>query len=326
MNPNDLATQVQARLQASEPLRKEFVELVLSWFEDQPASQLADAEDITTILANAFLSDLGQQQIESMVQYLWSPEQLPPELNESLVGSTVPNTVIEAVEERLGRPFSYPPGILEDVLDPAFIRRILAEALADTLEDFVQRSPLAGSSGILGSLARGAGRVGQKGSSFFSGVGAELQKSLSAQAKDFAHRSADTFRQQLTTRLRSPENAEEFAAARHQLLTNILQLHWQDIRELGSDPGPEELAAWLQQILKTNLLRDEVLAAIQQYIENQLTAHRDLSVGELLHQTNVRESVMSLLSNQLDRAIATVVETSEFHRWLSKCFSDPDES
>ncbi len=326
MNPNDLASLVQTRLQASEALRKELIGLALSWIENQTVSQLAEPDVITTILSDALTSEFGQQQIALEMEHLFNTEESESELGNIPLGDAIPDTVVTAIEARLGRPFSYPSGILDDVLDPAFVRRILGEALADTLEDFVQRSPLAGSSGVLGSLARGAGRMGQKGSSFLSGVGAELQKSLSVQAKDFAHRSADTFRQQLMTRLRASENAAEFAAARHQLLKNILLLRWADLRDLGADPGPDELSGWLQQIIVQNLNREEVLTAIKQYIDNRIHEHGDLSVRELLEKANVRTQVAELLTRHGDRAITTVVNTSEFHAWLAKCFSDPDES
>lgn len=218
----------------------------------------------------------------------------------------VPDEVRACAVERLGRPWDLPAGWTDGIVEPAFVRAILADALADLLEEFVGSLPLAGAAGsLIGSITRRAGRMDGRKVPF------------AAQARDFGRAQADRLRDRILERLMAPENARELRATIDRGAAAVLGLPTARALGLLDDPGVPVASGWVRDVLAHNVARPEVREAVRAQIaaviEREIAEAK--TIAGLLEASGGTATIAAARA-ALARRIASVAATPAFAAWL----------
>lgn len=226
----------------------------------------------------------------------------------------LPASVADGLAARMGRSFDLPEGWNAQIVDPVFARVVVADALADVLEEFVAQLPLAAAaSGLLGTLTRSAGR-------FNGGEGA-----MGRRVRAFANTQAGRLRERVVQRFYAPENAKEMAAMAARALDAVLSLPTSELILLAEDPGWETIASWTTETLAAGVARPEIREAIAQQVEAALDRTDASTLGEWLApcvSTEFEAEVTARLARQLHLFFGS----APFAAWLQTIVDPCTES
>ena len=209
----------------------------------------------------------------------------------------------------------------DDVIDAGFVQRLIADALGDTLEDFLRSLP--GFSGratnLLSSLTRRAGRVDVS------------QVPFADRARDFARRGAGSFQERFLSRLNAKDNAHELTATYERAARALLALPTSAVLALLDDPGTQEVGEWVRDVLRHNMARDEIADTLKAQIEQAVerAAGQDQSVGSLLQRAGLMPEFRTHARLLVGRHVQALAATDEFAEWLDEllgsAMADPPE-
>ncbi|MFT7625122.1 MAG: hypothetical protein ACI9WU_004313 [Myxococcota bacterium] len=209
------------------------------------------------------------------------------------------------------------------MIDPTFVRAVLADALGDLLEEFVSSLPLAGAAGsLLGSITRKAGR--------FSGSSVPF----AGQAQQFAADAAERLRVRLIEAVRAPEHAQELEATLDRGAAAVLGLKTARAIGLIDDPGADVAAGWIRDVLAHNLSRPEIADGVRTQIVSglQREAATAPTLGAWLERLSLTQTVTSGAIEVLTHRLRALAADDGFERWLAAWLQDaidttaPDET
>jgi len=289
---------------------------------ETPGKELLDPELLVDHLLIALRSEGPKLSADRHLEVALECERDRVSKSGEILGVAVPEEVVAGIEARLGRPTDFPKGFGKDIVDPAFIRQLIAGALAETLEAFLGKLPFGGGgkdgdSGLLGSIARkGASRL-KSASSALSSIGAGMQDGLKRQAKEFAQQSADVLKQGVIDRFNSKENKVVLKEMRRRAVDAVLGLQFSDIHAFADDPGIETLREWGDLILQHNLKRPEIEEALREQVKLALGREEDRTIKEWLVEHDLYESVRNELIRVAAQRANQVAQSDVFESWLT---------
>lgn len=239
----------------------------------------------------------------------------------------IPQSVLSELEERLTRPSALPDGFGKDIIDPAFLRQLIAGSLTETLEAFLSKLPFGGGGkendgGLLGSIARrGASRI-KNASSAISALSSGMQEGLKRQAKEFAQQSADRLKQGVVERFQSSENKAALKQMRRRAVDAVLGLELSQLHALTDDPGLAALRQWGDWVVQHNLQRPEIQEAICEQVVMALKRDELRSAKDLLTDFGIYEDVRAHLIEIASQRTRDFVQGDSFQAWLESLLED----
>ncbi|MFT7624778.1 MAG: hypothetical protein ACI9WU_003968, partial [Myxococcota bacterium] len=123
----------------------------------RPLLEVVDAPDIADAIVGWLATPGIGLLLETHGAEVVAAEQRRAIRSDEVLSEYTPAHVVQEVTARLARPWDLPEDWADSVVDPTFVRAVLADALGDLLEEFVSSLPLAGAAGsLLGSITRKA--------------------------------------------------------------------------------------------------------------------------------------------------------------------------
>lgn len=286
-----------------------------------------DAEQLAATILVALRSAGGAILVERQILPALAAERERAADSGERLGDLVPETVVEAIEDRAKRPAQLPDGWGRGIVDPKFVNRLLTGVLQDTLEAFTSKLPLGGS----GSLLKGRRqRPGKSGGGLLGGIGKMMQQNIKRTTADFAKQSAGKMRGLVEQRLRTPESRDELKAMRKRAIDAVLSLQVSELIALSDDPGPEEITRLALSVLEHNAQRPEVETAIHLHLTGIVERSAEQTGAELLADFDLYDQVRGDAVDRVRSEITAVAETTEFASWLttwvSAAMSDPTDA
>ncbi len=282
----------------------------------------AVADQLITALGSPGLNLMGERHLIPLVDH----ERGRVSASAETLRGMVPKAVVTGIEERMRRPTNLPDGFGTDIVDPAFVRQLIAASLGETLEAFLAKLPFGGGAkdgegSLLGTIARkGASRFKSAGTAL-SSIGSGVQEGLKRQAKEFAQQSADRLKQGVVERFNSPENKAALQQMRRRALDSVLNTQLSDLYALVDDPGTERLLEWGNLTLQHNLDRPEVQQAIREQIELAFVREQERSAKAMLEEFDVYGMIRTHLIAIASTRAREFVQTKAFETWLSQLVS-----
>jgi hypothetical protein len=274
---------------------------------DRPLGELAEPDVVVDHLLNAVDSEAFSWFLDRHLKRVVAVDRARAEEHEDLLGDWVPDEVFERWVGRLNRPFRLDLAHFSEVVNPEFMQKIIAGALAETMERFFEKLPAGG--GLLSSLARGAGRVSNK-------IGGNVQQGVKKQLREFAMGSAGLFKEGIQARLGAEENAAELEATRERFLASVLAIPVTELYEMLKDPGIEVIQDDLNALWSHNARRTEVRTAVEQQIRAFLERDQDLTARQILKKHGVLPALRNDLIAHLTIHLSQLAQTEEFQKVL----------
>ncbi len=302
------------------------VEGVVEEFFKLPMGELVDRDALGEHLLVALRSEGPGLNLERHWDAMVQAERDRAHATGEALREFIPQEVIAGIEDRLSRPLGLPGGFGKEVVDPVFVRELIAASLTETLEAFLTRLPFGGAKGgnggVLGSLARkGAGRI-KSATSTLSSIGAGVQEGLKRQAKEFAQQSADRLKEGVVERFKGEESREALKRMRQRALAAVVDLPMSDVHALADDPGWVTLREWGETLLAHNIARPEVQEAILKQVALGVDRIKDQTLADWLHEYNLYEPVRKELTLAGVTVVNRMVATPRFQGWLVELLSD----
>ncbi|HET6339147.1 MAG TPA: hypothetical protein VFG30_38265 [Polyangiales bacterium] len=239
----------------------------------------------------------------------------------------------------LARKFQVPRARWADhALDPALVRQLLRPVWTQVLLNFAKRLPVPGVSGgsagarapaggatnsssITGFLTRSvqerAEKLIDRGRSAMGGLGAEVERRLSAAARDFSDTAAHAFRESLLERVQSDEGRELLGQILAGLTDHILRTRFADLqKDLDVMPMPE-LFDLIPELVSFAAGSGFVQEIAERELSEWVVAQGDRTLRELLDQYGLMADVRPMILQRVDAIAAGVIATPAFAQWLN---------
>lgn len=276
------AARLLARLGADDGQDLEaLVSLAMDTVLGQPLGTLVTVE---TILAAVDLA-LGETAVALSIERYAGPaaarEHLRATESHEALAAWLPEAAVPVITELLRRPAALNPDIVKDLVDQGAVRTMLGAIVQEAILGFVQRSKLPGLSGaadLLGALGRRAGR------GLLSGMGRELEKQLEHHVKEFLDQSMARLTGKLVELVGTEASQKLLGQMRADLLGKALKtsvsFYYGEIARLPF----EDILPLVPPIIRHNLLRPELRAALRSEIEQALVAEMTRPLADLLSE------------------------------------------
>lgn len=238
----------------------------------------------------------------------------------------------------LARKFQIPRARWADhALDPALVRQLLRPVWTQVLLNFAKRLPVPGVSGghagaraptgggshsgsITGFLTRSvqerAEKLIDRGRSAMGGLGAEVERRLSAAARDFSDTAAHAFRESLLERLQSDEGRELLGQILAGLTDHILRTRFADLQKDVDVMPMAELFDLLPELVSFAAGSGFVQEIAERELSEWVLAQGDRTLRELIDQYGLMADLRPMIVQRVDAIAAGVVASPAFAQWL----------
>ncbi len=306
MDADQLTTALIAQLAESARAR-ELAAAAFDWALAQPITDIIDPELVAKHVIAALSGPAPTALLQTHFARAVAAEQARVADSKEHLEANVPKPVVTEFSQRMTRPARLPRGWAADIVDPAFVQTILANALADVLEDFLKTLPIPrGAGNLLGSLTRRAGKLNVKAVPF------------SGQASDFAQKGAERMRKSVLVQLRAPKNKPQVDAALARGADAVLGLPTDQVLALLDDPGPETVSGWISATLAHNLARPEITQTVTAQIQAAIAAEGDgeQTIGAFLQRMGDLDTLRADLEPLAAAHFSDFAATDAFAQWL----------
>jgi hypothetical protein len=222
-------------------------------------------------------------------------------------------------------------------LDAGLVRQLLRPVWTQVLLNFAKRLPVPGVSGaaaasrgptaggassssITGFLARsvqgGAEKLIDRGRSAMGGLGAEVERRLSAAARDFSDTAAQAFRESLLERLQTDEGRELLGQLLAGLTDHVLRTRFADLQKDLDVMPIAELFDLLPDLVSFAARSGFVQEIVERELSEWMLAHGDRTLGELLQEYGLMADIRPLLVHRIETVAAGVIATPAFAQWI----------
>ena len=209
--------------------------------------------------------------------------------------------------------------VVMKLLDREPVKKLLRAQLVDTLVQFGRRaaSPVADN-----AIARGLGGIGKLVASrpsalgrVASAVSGEVEKQLEKRATDFADTAVASVLENLAEQASDPARAKEQAQMRVALLDGLTELA---PKELGAMVQGHEgqLVGSARAALRAWASDASFVADVEAAIAKVIARDAGRALGDVLADVGMRDVVRAQAIVHVERAIARVVGTEAFAKWV----------
>lgn len=315
--------------------RTSFIELVLDHVMTLHVRDLVSIDDVADVLVEA----LSEENVQKVIDETLHPARTrvlahftaTKETPRDLVPEDMPERLVNVITKGRAPRAEWAKG----AVDTAPIRSLMAPIVQDVLLSFTKRLPIPGlggdssssdkprSSGVLGSVLRkGAESIADRGKAALSGLSGELEKKIQATTREFSQQAMTDVRSAIKDRLQSPEGKDTLRGLRTALVERLLDTPVHVLME-DVERGPvQEIIALVPSLVAHNRHRPNLRLFIENEVKQVLTDQGARSVGELLDDFGLRDSLRRRMLAQLDQPVASFIQTDGFRVWLSELLAD----
>jgi hypothetical protein len=317
---------------AASPERAELAQQIVDHVFSQRVRDLAAPDELLPIVLATLTRENLARELERLVQpgvrrYSASVADASERL-----GDLVPEEAVAALQKQLEQPTGARARWAKGAVDPALLKRLLGPVWVQLLVSFARRipglggTPSAGPSAAGGGIAsmlgrtvqQSAGRIVGVGKSALEGLGIDLEKKLTAAARDFSDGALSVWNQALRDRLQSPEGRAIVTQIKHGVLEHVLKARLSDI---DRDAVALPLAPYLDLVplivghaVRVPFVRKIIDRELQAYLE----VAGDRRVAELLAELGVLDAARTWLTARVDAQLLGYCATPAFAGWISK--------
>ena len=336
--PVELASRICALLaQEDATLRHQAAESLVEHLLSQRLRDVADLPQLVAIILGtlrkeSLARDLKLHVQPGLLRYDRHVDQAPERLSDLLgpEGADALRTLVAAPSGARGR-------FMRGAVDPALLKRLLAPVWVQLLVNFSKRIPIPGlggapsaSAGGAASAGRGiasmlgksvqqsAGRLVGAGRSALEGLGIDVEKKLTAAARDFSEGALGIWNQALRERLQSDEGKALVAQIKLSVLEHLLSVQLQDIHKDAMKlplPAYVDLApAIVSHAVQLPFLRRFIEAEVQAF----LAVEGERSLHALLSDLGAVEPARSWLEARVEQQIQGWSQRASVAAWLTQ--------
>ena len=299
-------------------------EALVEWLWNQPLETIITpeelAQDFVLVLNRMNLEPLLDRNLPSMVT---SARARIRDENESLQ-DWVPEELIASLKEHDDLRLNLPLDEFEGLIPNKLIREVLGGALADTVEELIEKFP-GGGGAVLGKLARSAGKLRARTESWISSGTDSNEKSFTSNIRGLAQSSADGLKNRIIKRLKQPEHAEDLKLFRAQVAARTLEIPLERYFSILESDREEEVSLWILALIKHNLNRSEILESIGQHCEKVLQREQGSTIGELISAGRASKKLKRRWAKSLFPLATSFAKSEIFNQWLASILP-PEQS
>ncbi len=284
----------------------------------RPVGELVDVERVMRAVDTLAEPD----RVRRWHTRLWAPMRL--RLLERASKSTVtmaawlPQPAIDGLRARLSKPAYIPRSWIDEAVANERVRDAVRAMLSESISGFIAKASTAltenksaGSGGLRGAIGWGARAAG----SVLGGLGEEVQQRLQERARDFVDGAVGTVQARIAERLRSEETAKALGARRLKAFEKFLKTTEAEAVRGSARVPWADLDAVAPTVLAHNLARSEVRDAVRDELRAVLDALATETVGSLLDDAGLRETVREGLHQHALPGLRAFVRTPGFEAW-----------
>jgi hypothetical protein len=206
------------------------------------------------------------------------------------------------------------------MIDREPLKQLLRAQVAETLVAFGKKaaSPVADN-----PLARGLGglskRLAQRPSplgAIASAISGEVERQIETRAADFADTAVESILHGIADSIGDPARAKEQAAMRAAFVDGFLELSGRDLADLARGNAKERVAA-VRTALAAWAADPSMGKEITDLLTKALEKETNRPLGNVLADLAIKDSVSAHARVVVEKAIARVVATDAFARWLA---------
>jgi hypothetical protein len=227
-------------------------------------------------------------------------------------------------------------------LDPALVKQLLRPVWTQVLVNFANRLPIPGVSangrGAAGTGASGAAgsnsastvtgfiarsmqeraeKLIDRGRSAMGGIGAEVERRLTAAARDFSDTAAHAFRASLLERVQSDEGRELIGQILAGFTDHVLRTQFADLQaDLNALPVAQILDL-VPELVSFAARSGFVQEIVDRELEQWLALKGDRRLRELLEEYGLIADMRQTLIRRVDSVMAGAIATPTFAAWLN---------
>jgi hypothetical protein len=211
------------------------------------------------------------------------------------------------------------------LLDREPLKELLRAQVTATLVTFGRKatSPVADN-----PLARGLGGLSKRLASRPSPLGAiasavsnEVERQIETRAAEFADTAVESILQGIADGVGDPSRGKEQAAMRAAFVDGFLELSGADLADLARGSSKERIAA-VRKALGEWAADPKMAQELETAIAMGIALEANRTLGEVLSDLAIKDSVVASARTVVEKAIARVVATDAFAGWLSALLAD----
>lgn len=321
--------------------RAELAELVVEQLLQQPVREVIDLEPLRAALLHGLRAENVRRIVEQHVAPAFERYARAVAGSNARVGSLVSPTAhqkLHAVVRKLQLPEAR---WAENALDPTLLRLLLRPVWTQVLSTFAKRLPVPGvaavsgagpsrpPSGLTGFLTRSVQEQAEKlidrGRNVMGGLGAEVERRLSAAARDFSDAAAQAFRESLIERLHSDEGSELLGQLLAGLTDHVLRTRFADLQvDVNAMPLAEifdSIPDLVSYAVRSNFVEEVASREFAAWLELQ----GERPVAELLAEYGLLDEVRELLVQRAAVVADGLAANPRFAAWLAALVREDDK-
>lgn len=322
--------------------RSQFIELAVDHTLSLPIHTLLDVDAIAAVITDA-LTDantekLIQDELDPLLKRLHGHFEGTDETPRDLLPAGTPEKLIKIVAKGDRPRAAWAKGSV----DMTPIRGLIAPIFQDVLLNFTKSLPIPGlggdssqsgasssaskssrSRGRLGkALRKRAGSIADMSKGVIGGLSGELERKIYATTRDFSNQALGEIRTAIRERLQTEEGQEVIRQTRVSITERFLDTPVHTLLEDVYRLPIEDLAGLLPPISAHNRPRPQLRAFIDAEVSYHLKTQGEKSVGELLDEYHLRDTLRARVIELLDAPVHSFIESEGFADWLQNLLDD----
>jgi hypothetical protein len=158
------------------------------------------------------------------------------------------------------------------------------------------------------------------------GLGAEVERRLSAAARDFSDTAAQAFRESLLERLHSVEGRELLGQLLAGLTDHVLRTRFADLQADVDAMPVAEIFDLVPELVSFAARSGFVQEIVDRELEDWMASQGERRLGELLEEFGLLAELRPMLLERVEAVTAGLIATPEFAAWLSALLRFDDKA
>ena len=318
-----------SRLKAAQsPERLALVDAFVAHALGRPLSFYIDATELGEVIVAAVTSDSARWLVDRHLSPGWDRQLARAEEGGETLGAYLDDDSRAGLIECLSQVSKPPLTWAENAVDPKLVRQLLAPVVQGLLLGFARRLPLLGKAaaedsvlgGLAGRVKRGvekrAEKIASVGKSVMGGLGAEMDKRVSATAKEFSEVAVGELRDAIAARLASEEGRAIVAEMRTRAIDAFLSAPISALMKDAECLPRERLEALVPGIVGHVGLLPFFRAAVAAEVRALLAAEGDVALRDLLAEHGLLDRVRAVAVRQGEALLGDFLAGDAFAGWL----------